>query len=97
MDLSSVLNILKGMNFWSVVTGIISGILIAKILDEILFMALAKFWPEKYLEKLYAWVKEFDDKAIDSLKSKYPKSAKNLEDRITAALMKMVDIINDKI
>lgn len=96
MDLSSVLEIVKGMNFWSVVTGIISGILLTKLLDEILFLVLSKFWPEKYVQIFLGWVKQFDDQVIDKIKEKYPKVGSAIEMRLTSALEKMQEIIEDK-
>lgn len=89
-------NAFGNINIWQIITGLFAGVLVAKLLDEIFFQLIAKFWPEKYLGYIYTWVEEFDNKYIDSLKEKHPKTAKALEDRICKFLDKVQDIILDK-
>ena len=97
MDIGNIISgAFGGLNIWQVVSGLFAGALIVKLLDEIILQIMAKYFPDAYLEKLYAWVKEYDDKYIDKFKEKYPKSGKELETKLSGILDKMKDIILDK-
>lgn len=97
MDIIAIIqNSFAGMNIWQIVAGIFAGAVIMKLIDEVILQLLGKFWPEKYLEKVYDAVQKFDDNYIDKLKEKYPKAAKELENRIINFLTKIEDIILDK-
>lgn len=74
MDLSTIQSIILesfgSMNIWSIITGIISGVLLKILWDNILAWALAKYWPEKYLQIFYGWVSEFNTNVLNKLPEK---------------------------
>lgn len=96
MDFQAIFSSLQGLNFFQIIGGIFAGVLITKLLDEIILQILSKYWPEKYVAIFLSWVRQFDDNCIDPLKEKYPKAAAKLEENIAGVLTQAIDIIEDK-
>lgn len=89
MDLIQIFNeTFIGLNFGQIIAGLIAGVLIAKLFDNVLFFVLGKIWPEKYLGLMYKWVEEFDQKYLDKFEEKYPKAGKKLRQNL-------IDFLNE--
>lgn len=96
MDLAAIQAIITesfgSMNIWAIITGLISGVLVKILWDNILAWALVKYWPEKYLQMFYSWVEDFDTKYLDTLPDK---TRKVLEGKISEFLETLNKIIEN--
>jgi hypothetical protein len=94
MDLSAIQTIITesfgSMNIWAIVTGLISGVLVKILWDNILAWVLVKYWPEKYLQIFYGWISEFNTNVLNKLPDK---TRKVVEGKLEEFLEKLQEII----
>jgi len=94
MDLTAIQAVITetfgSMNIWAIVTGLISGVLVKILWDNILAWALVKYWPEKYLQVFYGWVESFNTDVLNKLPDK---TRKVVEGKINELLEKIQEII----
>ena len=94
MDLATIQTIVsetfQNMPIWGIITGLISGVLVKILWDNILAWVLVKYWPEKYLQVFYGWVSEFNLNVLNKLPDK---TRKVVEGKLNELLEKIQEII----
>ena len=96
MDLMPILmGTFSGLNFGQIVAGIIGGVLIKALFDNVLVILLGKYWPSKAITVMLDKIKWFDDNVLDVVKKEYPKTGKELERKFIAFLDSAKEIIKN--
>ena len=97
MDIAAIFkSAFDGANIWSLLSGAVLGVLVFKLIDQIMFQILVKFFPEKLVVKLYDIVRKFDNDYLDKFKEKYPQTGAELESRLSKVFLTMAKIISDE-